>query len=612
MYLDWENQAQDYYAIDIEADSLDPTVIWCMCWENIKTGETGDCVGKDEVKAFFDRTKGSVYIGHNIVKYDAPVINRLAKAKLVVSQVIDTLILSMIYHPSLPGGHSLGAWAPRIGFEKLEFNEFHRFSQEMLIYCRRDVKITAELYRRMAKVLVKIGFSELTCYIQHHFTAILSRQQKNGFYFDGPRALAFYQQLRKREEELGDEIRQAFPADRVLVRERAVHTKSGSPAALYVRDQSVFDIELSPDGETYRAFKEVPFNIGSPKQRVEKLTALGWVPDERTEKGFPKLTEKSAVAFAETSGINEVALITKWMSVNGRANMVNTWLNEWNEDDSCIHGKLFIADTLRLRHQAPNTANIPAVRVSKEGEVLYGESGYYTYEARDLWTSRPNRVLVGTDAAGLELRMLAHYLNRPDFTEGVVNGDPHQVNADIVGITRPQAKTLIYAVCYGAGDVKIARTLGLPVFTKMFKGRLVEYSPEGKKIKDLFLDRLGLRELIEECENEQQRGRVWLVDGAGVICPSPHAALNYKLQGGGARVMALASVLLEKHIRQRGLSSLLVGSIHDEWQYDVTLEHAEEHGRLAIQAIREAGEQLGLNVQMDGTSKIGRTWSETH
>src|SRR3546814_12604010 len=65
---------------------------------------------------------------------------------------------------------------------------------------------------------------------------------------------------------------------------------------------------------------------------------------------------------------SDLELIAKWMSINGRANMVNTWLNEWNEADNCIHGKLFVADTLRLRHQAPNTANVPAVR-SEERRV---------------------------------------------------------------------------------------------------------------------------------------------------------------------------------------------------------------------------------------------------
>lgn len=599
MYLDWENRPEDYYAVDIETDGLDAKVIWVMCWENIRTKEIGKCLGEQEIKAFFDETAGSIYVGHNIIKFDAPTINRLAGTQLVVSRIVDTLVLSTLYSPSIKDGHSLAAWGQRIGYPKLEFNDWTHLSDEMITYCHKDVEVTAQLFRKITKVLTKIGFSEMSCYIQHNITAILSRQQRNGFYFDGERGLAFLQQLRNREEELQEVIRHAFPAERVFIRERNVFTKSGQVTALYERDRQTYETELFDDGRSYRAYENVPFNIGSPKQRVEKLTALGWVADEKTPTGQPKLTEKSAVAFAESSGINEVALITKWMSVNGRANMINTWLNEWNEDDRCIHGNLFVADTLRFRHQRPNTANIPAVRVAKSGEILYGEDGYYTYEARDLWTARPNRVLVGTDAAGLELRMLAHYLNRVDFTEGVVNGDPHQVNADIVGIERPQAKTLIYAVCYGAGPSKIAATLKVPV-------------AEGARIRTLFLERLGLKELIEDCQREQEAGRVWLVDGSGVICPSPHAALNYKLQGGGARVMALGAILLEKHIRRAGLDSLKVGDIHDEWQYDVAPADAREHARLSVQSIREAGEELNLNVPLDGTAKEGLTWAQTH
>jgi DNA polymerase-1 len=605
MYLDWETQAQDYYAIDIETDDLDATVVWVMCWENIRTGETGTCTTLDEIRAFFAATAGSFYVGHNIVKFDAPQLNKLAKTKLSVSKVVDTLILCMLYHPSIPGGHSLGEWGGRIGFPKFEFNDWTHLSDEMIRYCAQDVRVTAELFRRIVKVLNKVGFSERTCYIQHNITTILHRQQINGFHFDGPRAMLLYQQLRKREEELQDEIRRAFPAERREVRTGDCFTRSGQQRVIYQRDLERHRVEVSPDGRTYTAFEDVPFNIGSPKQRAEKLEALGWVAEERTPKskahpeGQPKVTEKSLVAFAEASGIPEVALITKWMSVNGRANMINTWLENWNEQDGAIHGKLFVADTLRFRHQAPNTANIPAVRVSKEGLVLRGEDGYFTYEARDLWTARPQRVLVGTDAAGLELRMLAHYLNRADFTEQVVNGDPHQFNADLVGITRPNAKTLIYAALYGAGGPKVAKTLKVS-------------NKEGARIRQLFLDRLGVQDLITECQAEQETGRVWLVDGAGVICPSPHAALNYKLQGSGARVMALGAVFLSQHIRRQGLDSLKVGDIHDEWQYDVHPNDAAEHARLSVLSIREAGEELNLNVPLDGTAKEGLTWAETH
>lgn len=599
MYLDWQQSNADYYAIDIETDDLNATIIWVMCWENIKTKETGKCVGHSEIKKFFEDTQGSVYVGHNILKFDAPVLNRLAGTRLVVSKTVDTLVLSTLYSPSLEGGHSLGAWGERIGYKKIDFNDWTHLSEEMITYCHRDVEICAELFRKIVRVLNRIGFSELTCMIQHNITAILNRQHNNGFYFDGERAVHFYQHLRKRQEGLQDEIRAVFPPERVLVREGRVFTKNGSLTAIYQRDFERYLVETDNSSGCYKAFEDVQFNIGSPKQRIEKLTELGWVPDERTPKGSPKVTEKSLVKFAESSGVPEVALITKWMSVSGRANMVNTWLNEWNENDSCIHGKLFVADTLRFRHQAPNTANIPAVRVSKTGEVLRGEDGYYTYEARDLWTARPNRVLVGTDAAGLELRMLAHYLNRPDFTEQVVNGDPHQYNADLAGVTRPRAKTLLYAIQYGAQAGKVAQ--------------IIEGTrEEGAAMRQQFLDRLGITGVMDDAIHEQKTGRVWLVDGAGVVCPSPHAALNYKLQGGGARVMALGAIFLERHIRRAGLDSLKVGDIHDEWQYDVDPKDAREHARLSVQAIREAGEELNLNVPLDGTAKEGLTWAQTH
>jgi DNA polymerase-1 len=599
MYLDWESRPEDYYTIDIETDGLDATVIWVMCWENIKTKEKGKCVDYSEIKEFFARTKGSVYVGHNMLKFDAPVLNRLVGSAITVSRVVDTLVLSMLYSPSIAGGHSLGAWGPRVGYEKIDFDDWSGLSDDMITYCHRDVEITSELFRRMIRVLNKIGFSEKSCEIQHKITAILGRQQKNGFYFDGKRAINFLGQLRKREEELQDAIREAFPDERVLVRERAMYTKSGSRTALFERDQSTYNVLEDSAAGTYRAYKDVPFNIGSPKQRVDKLTALGWEPDERTPKGQPKATEKSLVKFAEESGIPEIGLITKWMSVNGRGNMVNTWLENWNEETSCIHGKLFVADTLRFRHQAPNTANIPAVRLGKDGHPLLGETGYFTYEARDLWTARPNRVLVGTDAAGLELRMLAHYLNRPEFTKQVIEGDPHQFNADLAGVTRVVAKTLLYAIQYGAQAGKVA---------SIIEGT----TKEGAAMRQRFLDRLGLTDVMNGAINEQETGRVWLVDGAGVVCPSPHAALNYKLQGGGARVMAQGSIFLEGHIQRSGLDSLKVGDIHDEWQYDTHPNDAREHARLSVQAIREAGEELNLNLPLDGTAKEGLTWAETH
>lgn len=601
MYLNWHEK--DAYAIDIEADSLTPTIIWCMCWQNLKTGEKGECLSYSEIVSFFDRTRGSTYIGHNILKYDAPVLARLAGAPLGVGCIIDTLVLSTLYSPSIAGGHSLAAWGERLGKPKGDFTDFSHRTPEMVVYCHQDVSITAELFLRLIKTLTRIGFSERSIAIQHRFTVIIDRQHRNGFYFDGRRAIELFQNLRSIQEELEDQIRVAFPSKRVLVRDGQLFTKSGRNTSIYLRDCERFHIEYR-DAESYQAYEDVPFNIGSPQQRVEQLTGLGWQPREFTPGGGAKPFDKgqltpSLLEFLEDKNVPEVNLIARWMSVNGRANMVNTWLDAWNEDTNCIHGSLFVADTLRLKHSKPNTANIPGVRSDKSGNVLYGDGGYWTYEARDLWCARPKRVLVGTDAAGLELRMLAHYLNRADFTKQVVEGDPHQYNADMAGVSRPNAKTLIYAIQYGAQAGKVAQIMGCS-------------KDEGAVVRQTFLDRLGLTDVMNGAINEQKNGRVSLLDGSLVVCPSPHAALNYKLQGSGARVMAAASIILEGYIRSDGLDSLKVGDIHDEWQYDLEPKDADQHAIRSVQAIREAGEHLGLNVPLDGTAKKGLTWAETH
>lgn len=624
MYKDWEKQAQSTYVIDIEGDSLFPSVIWCMCWRNLKTNEKGACIGHDEIAQWFsEREQNTVYVGHNILKFDAPVLNKFFDVGLNSSNCIDTLVLSTLYSPSISGGHSLDAWGERMGHNKIQFDDFSQLTDEMVEYCHMDVYITAKLFIRLMRTLNSIDFDERSIWIQHRMTEIIEQQRKNGFYFDGARALALYQELREIEHELTDEIRKAFPAERVHVAKRNMYTKAGVLTSIYQRDVERYHIEPSDDG-TYDAYEDVEFNLGSPAQRIDKLVSLGWEPKEFTPKtkkgggGNPKPFDKGKLSpsleeFLDEEDVPEVRLIATWMSVNGRANMINTWLEAYSENDSKIHGKLFVADTLRFRHQAPNTANIPAVRVGDKGRPLLGKDGYFTYESRDLWTARPERFLVGTDAAGLELRMLAHYLNRPDFTKQVVEGDPHQYNADVVGITRPEAKTLIYAILYGAGPPKIGKQLGLPVFVKKDRrGNEYEVSPEGEKIRQLFLDRLGIGDLMEECKREQAEGRVSLIDGSQIICPSPHAALNYKLQGGGARVMALGACILDAWIRQLKLDSLKVGDIHDEWQHDVHPDYVYDHAAIAEEAIREAGRKLNMNVPLDAESKIGLTWAETH
>jgi DNA polymerase-1 len=613
MYLTPTNK---HWVIDIETDGLDDcTRVWCMCYSNVLTDEKGSLTSEEEIRQWFKDHKGHYFVGHNIVKFDAPTLNRLVKIGLGVGRLVDTLILSTLYNPNLEGGHGLEAWGVRLKCPKLEHNDWTKFSDEMVTYCEQDVALTRLLYRKIAQVLTKIGFSEKSCELQHKCTSIINRQRKSGAAFNAAGAMELRAILFKELEELKERIHEKFPPELVLHGEyKKARKKDGTPTSQYLRHVENYPVveDIDKSAGTYRVFVWRDFNLSSPQQRVERLLALGWNPEEFTPKtakgggGNPRPTIKgelspSLARFADESGIEEVKLIAQWMSLNGRAIMVGTWLDEYNERTGCIHGQLWAASTLRWRHDHPNTANIPAVRHNKDDSIKFGRDGYYTYEARALWTPRSSgRVLVGTDAASLEYRMLAHHVGNDELIKVVLGHDVHQFTADMAGVDRNGGKTLNFAIIYGAGDSKAGSIVG---------GK----AKAGKELKEkLFANIPGLGEAIDEAKREFKQGRISLVDGSKIICPMEHAAFNYKLQGGGARVMFQALVFLEGHIRRKGLDSIKILDVHDEWQYDVAEADAEEHASLAVQAIREAGEELNMKIAMYGKSVIGHTWAETH
>ena len=105
-----------------------------------------------------------VIVGHNIIGFDLPFINKLYPWFNPRGTIIDTLLLSRLYHPNLLdidkknawknmptklyGSHSLKAYGYRLGVYKGDFGEtsdWKEWSQEMQDYCVQDVKVTEKL-----------------------------------------------------------------------------------------------------------------------------------------------------------------------------------------------------------------------------------------------------------------------------------------------------------------------------------------------------------------------------------------------------------------------------------------------------------------------------------
>lgn len=447
----------EYWVLDIETDGLKPTVIWCLCAQNIFTKEKLTFTDRESAKEWYDSIrKDAVFIGHNIIKFDSLWLNRLWGFRLTINDLIDTFVMSMVYSPSLEGGHSLEDWGLRFGQKKIEFSDWSRLSDEMITYCIRDVEITTTLYLRLSKRLRDISFSEEGIALEHKAWGIIAKQQRIGFFFNKIEAEKLYSLLLEKARCLEEEIHKLWPPLLQEVgRYKNARKKDGSFNKQYERHVEQYtDVKLLNDGG-YAVYEYVPFNLGSPIQRISKLQDLGWThyPTEVTKKGSPKVTDKGDLVqslkdFVEASGNTEVTKLAQWITVNSRAAMINTWLEAYDEETSAIHGSLWLANSLRYRHTNPNSANIPAVQLRKDDEgkehPLLLEAGWYTYEARDLWQTRDpkTRRLVGVDAKGIQLRVLAQYLNNTAFTQAVVEGDPHSYNQEIGGFrTRSIAKT---------------------------------------------------------------------------------------------------------------------------------------------------------------------------
>lgn len=215
--------------------------------------------------------------------------------------------------------------------------------------------------------------------------------------------------------------------------------------------------------------------------------------------------------------------------------------------------------------------------------------------------------MVGADLAGIELRMLAHYLARYDggrYADILLNGDIHQVNADRVGVSRRAIKTISYAFLYGAGNAK----LGLS-FDSSLKEE--EAKEKGAKIRKKFVSAIdGLKDLLRDIKQESQQGFIKSIDGRPIKVESQHKALNYLLQSGAGVVAKRWMVLANESLKDIDCHQLAF--IHDELQYETHPKHAEYLSECLLQSAKRAGEYYNLRIPIAAEAKCGNSWADVH
>lgn len=564
--------------LDLESDGLTPKVVWIVVTKELETGKINKFYGAKEFNSYLESV--DEIIGHNIIKYDLPVLKRLWGCSFDQFAITDTLVLSRLYNPSLDGGHSLRSWGERFKFPKGDFTDFKGgLTDEMVKYCVQDVEVTEKLYN----FLVDKVSSESVA-LETRVQEIICQQELNGWLLDVYKCYDLLAELKEKINEVTENVLQRFtPLPNFVKTVKPKYKANGSLSVVGLK--FLGDSWVDVGGEFSR-IDWPTFNLGSRQQIGRYLQYFGWKPSKFTETGQPIVDEKTL----EGVNVPEAKLIAEYLLLTKRQAQVNSWVDSV-ADDGRVHGEVNAigAVTGRMTHSKPNMAQVPA------SYSPYGK------ECRSVWVVPKGYKLVGCDASGLELRMLAHYMNDSEYTEVLLNGDIHTHNQGLAGLsTRDQAKTFIYAYLYGAGDAKIGTIVG-------------GSKRRGGALKEKFQRNLpSLTELRDRVERASAKGYLKGLDGRHLHIRSAHAALNTLLQSAGAVVMKQALVTFVDFADKWELNYRLVGNIHDEVQMEVIESQAEQAGYLFVECIKAAGVHFGMNCPLDGEYKIGNNWSETH
>lgn len=614
---------------DCETDGLLPemTRMWCLGVFDLSTRRYTNYSdvpesGSPPLEEGFDHLRSfDRIVFHNGVGFDLFAINRTTKgAPLDRRKVFDTMVGSRLADPEARG-HSLEVIGQALGFPKGDHTDFSKWSPEMESYMRQDIRITYVKYEELAKRLEGWGRS---VEIEHETAYLIALQMQNGFGFNVPEAQKLLAELLAERAVAEEKLKAVFPP--ILVADDLFIPKKDDKKRGYSKDCPMTKIVLEE------------FNASSRQQIAKRLIRkYGWKPTVYTQGGSPEVSEETlkGLDYPEAPIACEYLRLDKMISMLDAEPKSNGSGGGWlkHEKAGRIYGYVNTngAVTGRMTHSRPNVA-----QADKD------------HRMRALWIPRPGWFLVGCDAEGIELRIMAHYLARYDggaFARAVVEGkkedgtDAHSINQRIAKLysrNSPGAKTLIYAMIYGAGDPKLgtiiledaqaAGTYPHPDYVALKPTRrssanaTLEWKKRmGRTVREAIQTGIvGYGDLVDAVKfKAKSQGYLVGLDGRRIYTRSEHSALNTLFQGGGAIIMKRALGLFHEWALGEGFGYewdfAYCANVHDEVQMEVrNAEHAPILGKGFADAITKAGVDLGVRCPLAGSFAVGANWAETH
>jgi len=407
--------------------------------------------------------------------------------------------------------------------------------------------------------------------LEHQVAQILTQQEIHGWYFDEQAARELESTLRREYEETTQLLRNRYP----FVKGSEFTPKRTNARTGYV------------EGATLTKLKE--FNPTS-RDHISWIlqTHYGWIPSSMTASGKAVIDETVLKELGTDIALQFLTLL----NLTKQLGMISEGVNAWQKlvTKSRIHHHCSTAtQTFRCAHRSPNLGQVPSDE-----------------RFRRLFTATPGRRMVAADLSGIELRVLAHYLGRYDggrYAKVLLEGDIHQENADKIGVSRRQVKTITYCFLYGGGNQKLGYSYD-PLLSED------EAQKKGKEIRKAYVAAIpGLKEFLEAVHKASEKGYVLGIDRRKLICDSKHKSVNYLIQGSSAVIAKRWMVLTHENLPK---SANQLAFIHDELQFEAEEKDQEDLKFLLELSAVQAGEYYNLRCPIAAEAKDGLTWADTH
>ena len=411
--------------------------------------------------------------------------------------------------------------------------------------------------------------------LEHRVQEILTQQEIHGWRFDEPAAWELTQALRKELRDTEEALRRRHP----YVAGAEFTPKRNNGTQGYVENASFTRLkELNPTSRDHISWI--------------LQTYYGWTPTSLTTTGKAIIDEVILTEIGSEISMMFLRCLTVTKMLGQISEGTNAWLKLVTNEGRIHHHCSVSTNTHRCAHRNPNLAQVNSDE-----------------RFRRLFIPSKGLTMVGADLSGIELRMLSHYLARYDsgrYAEILLNGDIHQTNADKIGITRKQVKTVTYAFLYGAGDEKIGHSFDAQLSSSAAKRK-------GKEIRAAYVEAVdGLGELLEAIKKASEKGSIKAIDGRQIAVDSPHKALNYLLQSGAGVVAKRWMVINQDTIKQTQICASQLAFVHDELQFEVAPEHVNDLRTSLVYSAIAAGEYYKLRIKIEAEAVEGKDWSTTH